>query len=110
MSYFHIEKFSDSDVEGERIVESSCALLTGRSGCGKTAAVYALAEELGLHVLEVNASTCRTGKQVGDLLFLIFLLFFLLQSVLRIQLILMRIRILDPHWKKMDPDVNVNDF
>ena len=73
MSYFHIEKFSDSDVEGERIVESSCALLTGRSGCGKTAAVYALAEELGLHVLEVNASTCRTGKQVGDLLFLIFL-------------------------------------
>ena len=67
MSYFHIEKFSDSDVEGERIVESSCALLTGRSGCGKTAAVYALAEELGLHVLEVNASTCRTGKQVGDL-------------------------------------------
>ena len=25
-------------------------------------------------------------------------------SVLRIQLILIRIRILDPHWKKMDPD------
>ncbi|XP_023334689.1 ATPase family AAA domain-containing protein 5 isoform X2 [Eurytemora carolleeae] len=59
---------SDSDVEDERIVESSCALLTGRSGCGKTAAVYALAEELGLHVLEVNASTCRTGKQVTSML------------------------------------------
>ena len=26
------------------------------------------------------------------------------QAVLRIQLILMRIGILDPHWKKMDPD------
>ena len=27
-------------------------------------------------------------------------------SVLRIQVILMRIRILDPHWKKVDPDPN----
>ena len=26
------------------------------------------------------------------------------KSVLRIHTILMRIRILDPHWKKMDPD------
>ena len=26
-------------------------------------------------------------------------------SVLRIQIILMRIRILDPHWKKVDPDL-----
>jgi len=25
------------------------------------------------------------------------------KSVLRIHLILMRVRILDPHWKKMDP-------
>ena len=28
------------------------------------------------------------------------------KAVLRIQLILMRIRILDPHWKKIDPDPN----
>ena len=26
------------------------------------------------------------------------------EAVLRIHLILMRIQILDPHWKKMDPD------
>ena len=45
--------------------DSSCALLTGSCGSGKTAAVYAVAEELGLQVLEVNASTCRTGKQVS---------------------------------------------
>ena len=65
--YIYILYCSDSE-EGEDLkVESSCALLTGRSGCGKTAAVYALAEELGLHVLEVNASTCRTGKQVIQL-------------------------------------------
>jgi len=28
------------------------------------------------------------------------------KAVLRIHLILMRIRILDPHWKKMDPDLD----
>ena len=34
------------------------------------------------------------------------------QSVLRIQFILMRfrIRILDPHWKKMDPDPDPEYF
>ena len=32
--------------------------------------------------------------------------FFCDMSVLRIHLILMRIRILDPYWKKLDPDPN----
>ena len=34
----------------------------------------------------------------------------ILHAVLRIQLILMRIRIriLDPHWKKMDPDPDLD--
>ena len=32
--------------------------------------------------------------------------FFAICAVLRIHLILMRIRILDPYWKKMDPDPN----
>ena len=31
-------------------------------------------------------------------------------TVLRIQLILLRIRILGPHWKKMDPDPNLGYF
>ena len=61
--------FSESDCEeGGGARDSSCALVTGPAGCGKTAAVYALAEELGLHVLEVNASSCRTGKQVTSML------------------------------------------
>ena len=40
------------------------ALLVGPSGSGKTAMVFALAAELGFKVLEVNASSNRTGKQV----------------------------------------------
>ena len=42
---------------------------TGPPGNGKSSAVYGIAEELGLHVLEVNASSCRTGKQVKSSLF-----------------------------------------
>ena len=41
------------------------ALVTGSSGSGKTAAVFALAAELGFKVLEANASSNRTGKQVS---------------------------------------------
>ena len=39
-------------------------LLEGPTGSGKTAAVFALAAEMGFNVLEVNASRNRTGKQV----------------------------------------------
>lgn len=39
-------------------------LLCGPPGAGKTAAVYAAAQELGFHVLEVNASVARTGAQL----------------------------------------------
>jgi flagellar biosynthesis GTPase FlhF len=42
----------------------NCVLLVGPAGCGKTATVYALAEELGYNVLEVNASSRRNGKTV----------------------------------------------
>lgn len=42
----------------------NCVLLVGPAGCGKTATVYALAEELGYNVLEVNASSKRNGKTV----------------------------------------------
>ncbi|XP_024938711.1 ATPase family AAA domain-containing protein 5 isoform X2 [Cephus cinctus] len=40
------------------------AILLGPHGSGKTASVYAVAEELGYSVLEVNASTKRTGKKI----------------------------------------------
>ncbi|XP_072568245.1 ATPase family AAA domain-containing protein 5b [Paramormyrops kingsleyae] len=39
-------------------------LITGPSGVGKTAAVYACAQELGFKVFEVNASSQRSGRQI----------------------------------------------
>ncbi|XP_050460172.1 uncharacterized protein LOC126856044 isoform X2 [Cataglyphis hispanica] len=40
------------------------AVLLGPHGSGKTASVYGVAEELGYSVLEVNASSRRTGKKI----------------------------------------------
>ncbi|XP_072748662.1 uncharacterized protein Elg1 [Anoplolepis gracilipes] len=40
------------------------AVLLGPHGSGKSASVYAIAEELGYSVLEVNASSRRTGKKI----------------------------------------------
>jgi len=42
----------------------NCVLLMGPAGCGKTASIYALAQELGFNVLEVNASSRRNGKSI----------------------------------------------
>ncbi|XP_071429865.1 ATPase family AAA domain-containing protein 5 [Pithys albifrons albifrons] len=39
-------------------------LITGPPGVGKTAAVYACAQELGFKVFEVNASCQRSGRQI----------------------------------------------
>jgi len=59
---------SDSEFDECSELMGTCALITGPPGNGKSAAVYGIAEELGLHVLEVNASSCRTGKQVTSML------------------------------------------
>ncbi|CAH2277691.1 ATPase family AAA domain-containing 5 [Pelobates cultripes] len=52
---------SDSDDD-----ESLCntMLICGPPGVGKTAAVYACAQELGFKVFEVNASCQRSGRQI----------------------------------------------
>lgn len=39
-------------------------LITGPTGVGKTAAVYACAQELGFKVFEVNCSSQRSGRQI----------------------------------------------
>ncbi|CAB3369889.1 Hypothetical predicted protein [Cloeon dipterum] len=53
---------SNSDKRKKKKKPSNTVLLVGPNGSGKTAAVYAIAEELGFNVLEVNASSKRSGK------------------------------------------------
>ncbi|XP_014847455.1 PREDICTED: ATPase family AAA domain-containing protein 5 isoform X2 [Poecilia mexicana] len=59
------------DFQGEAGLEDRGAeplgkamLLSGPSGVGKTAAVYACAQELGFKVFEVNCSSQRSGRHV----------------------------------------------
>ncbi|NXS20126.1 ATAD5 protein, partial [Mystacornis crossleyi] len=56
-------KDSKSDIE-EEITLCNTVLITGPPGVGKTAAVYACAQELGFKVFEVNASCQRSGRQI----------------------------------------------
>lgn len=49
--------------EKERIV-----IISGPVGCGKSTIVAKAARQLGLTILEINASTCRTGKRVRDII------------------------------------------
>ncbi|XP_078081943.1 ATPase family AAA domain-containing protein 5 isoform X2 [Mustelus asterias] len=57
---------SDFNLESSEDEDFLCntVLITGPSGVGKTAAVYACAQELGFKVFEVNASSQRSGRQI----------------------------------------------
>ncbi|KAL0822562.1 hypothetical protein ABMA28_004604 [Loxostege sticticalis] len=56
--------FYHSDTDSKDSIKSTNNLLvlTGPAGSGKTSIVYAVAAELAIKVLEVNASSKRTGK------------------------------------------------
>lgn len=60
------EDFSEFDEEhlqgADRI-----AILTGPPGCGKSTIIKVAARQLGLSILEINQSMCRSGKRVKDI-------------------------------------------
>lgn len=65
--YTSESEFELSSSDSDNFPEKSCSntiLLVGPSGCGKTCTVYGLCNELGYNVVEVNASSRRTGKKL----------------------------------------------
>ncbi|XP_039199544.1 ATPase family AAA domain-containing protein 5 isoform X2 [Crotalus tigris] len=60
----HLDFIDDTSLSDEENVLCNTMLLIGPSGVGKTAAVYACAQELGFKIFEVNASCQRSGRQI----------------------------------------------
>ncbi|MBI2575102.1 replication factor C large subunit [Candidatus Woesearchaeota archaeon] len=54
-------------VLGYRKQRAKAAILQGPTGCGKTSSVYALANELGYEVLELNASDFRNEDAIESI-------------------------------------------
>lgn len=51
-------------VQADGVKLSNAALLIGPNGCGKTAAAYAVAKELGFKIFEISPCERRSGKDV----------------------------------------------
>ncbi|KAL3504157.1 hypothetical protein ACH5RR_033998 [Cinchona calisaya] len=64
IDYFCYQSDTDSENMDEEMSLKNVLLVTGPVGSGKSAAIYACAEEQGFQVLEINASDWRNGALV----------------------------------------------
>lgn len=64
---------SDDSLDSYMMPNDPCdrervAIITGPVGCGKSTVVSNAARQLGLSILEINASVCRTGRRIREII------------------------------------------
>ncbi len=57
-----------SFINGYKKAKKKALIVYGVPGCGKTCSVYAVANELGLEVIEINASDCRNKDAISSII------------------------------------------